>query len=152
MRRIDELHLECPYAGARTLRDLLTQESIPGGPQAHRYADGEDGHRGAGAQANRPADARRCTRSIRICFATSRIERPNQVWALDITTFRCGADSCTLCAVMDWASRRILSFRLSNTLTVDFCVEALEEAIARQGKPEIVNTDQGSQFTARNSS
>jgi putative transposase len=76
------------------------------------------------------------------------IERPNQVWALDITYIPMRRGFVYFCAVMDWASRRILSFRLSNTLTTDFCVEALEEAITRHGKPEIVNTDQGSQFTS----
>jgi putative transposase len=76
------------------------------------------------------------------------IERPNHVWALDITYVPMKRGFVYLCAVMDWASRRILSFRISNTLTADFCVEALEEAIARHGKPEIVNTDQGSQFTS----
>src|SRR3970282_601470 len=76
------------------------------------------------------------------------IERANQVWALDITSFRMRRGFVSFVAVMDWASRRILAFRLSNTMTADFCVEALEEAIARYGVPEIVNTDQGSQFTS----
>jgi putative transposase len=75
------------------------------------------------------------------------IERANQVWALDITYIPMRRGFVYFCAVMDWASRRILAFRLSNTLTADFCVEALEEAIARHGVPEIVNTDQGTQFT-----
>ena len=76
------------------------------------------------------------------------IERANQVWALDITYIPMRRGFVYFVAVMDWASRRILAFRLSNTMTADFCVEALEEAIARYGVPEIVNTDQGSQFTS----
>jgi putative transposase len=79
---------------------------------------------------------------------TMAIERPNQVWALDITYIPMRRGFVYFVAVMDWASRRILAFRLSNTLTTDFCVEALEQAMARHGKPEIVNTDQGSQFTS----
>jgi len=75
------------------------------------------------------------------------IEESNHVWALDITYIPMRRGFVYLVAVMDWASRKILSFRLSNTLTADFCVEALEEAIRRHGVPRIVNTDQGSQFT-----
>jgi putative transposase len=75
------------------------------------------------------------------------IEESNHVWALDITYIPMCRGFVYLVAVMDWASRKILAFRLSNTLTADFCVEALEEAIVRHGKPKIVNTDQGSQFT-----
>ena len=75
------------------------------------------------------------------------IERANQAWALDITYIPMRRGFVYFCAVMDWASRRILAMRLSNTLTADFCVEALEEAIVRYGVPRIVNTDQGCQFT-----
>src|SRR5262249_54435668 len=76
------------------------------------------------------------------------IERPNQVWAADITYIPIGRGFLYLVAIMDWASRAVLSWRLSNTMDVSFCVEALEEALARFGKPEIFNTDQGSQFTS----
>lgn len=76
------------------------------------------------------------------------IDRPNQVWAADVTYIPLARGFVYLVAVIDWFSRRILSWRLSNSLTADFCVEALEEAIARYGWPEIFNTDQGSQFTA----
>lgn len=76
------------------------------------------------------------------------IDRPNQVWATDITYIPMSRGFVYLCAVMDWASRRVLAWRLSNTLTADFCVEAVQEAIARYGTPEIFNTDQGSQFTS----
>src|SRR5262252_3018031 len=76
------------------------------------------------------------------------IDRPNQVWAADITYIPVGRGFLYLVAVMDWASRAVLSWRLSNTMDVSFCVAALEEALLRFGKPEIFNTDQGSQFTS----
>ena len=87
-------------------------------------------------------------RSIRTCCAAMEIERPNQVWAADITYIPMKRGFVYLFAVMDWASRRVLSWRLSNTLTTDFCIEAVQEAIHRYGAPEIFNTDQGSQFTS----
>jgi putative transposase len=75
------------------------------------------------------------------------IDRPNQVWATDVTYIPMARGFVYL-AVLDWFSRRVLSWRVSNSMTADFCVEALEEAIGRYGAPEIFNTDQGSQFTA----
>jgi putative transposase len=75
------------------------------------------------------------------------IDRPNQVWAMDITYLPMARGFVYLAVVLDWATRRIMAWRLSNSLTADFCVEALEEAITRYGAPEIMNTDQGSQFT-----
>jgi putative transposase len=77
------------------------------------------------------------------------INRPNQVWTSDITYIPMRRGFMYLVAVMDWYSRKILSFRMSNTLDSEFCIEALEEALLRYGKPEIFNTDQGSQFTSR---
>jgi len=76
------------------------------------------------------------------------IDRPDQVWCADITYIPMRRGFLYLVAVMDWASRRVLSWRLSNTMDADFCIEALEEAMARHGRPEIFNTDQGSQFTS----
>jgi len=76
------------------------------------------------------------------------IERPNQVWAADITYIPIGRGFLYLVAIMDWASRAVLAWRLSNTMETSFCLEALEDALARHGKPEIFNTDQGSQFTS----
>ncbi len=76
------------------------------------------------------------------------ITRPNQVWAMDISYIPMKRGFVYLAAVIDWATRRVLSWRLSITMTVDFCIEAVEEAIARYGTPEIFNTDQGSQFTS----
>jgi putative transposase len=77
------------------------------------------------------------------------IERPNQVWAADITYIPMSRGFMYLVAVMDWHSRKVLSWRVSNTLDADFCVEALQEAISRYGTPEIFNTDQGAQFTSK---
>ena len=76
------------------------------------------------------------------------ITRPNHVWAADITYIPMQRGFVYLCAVMDWSSRRVLAWRLSNTLTTDFCMEAVQEAITRYGKPDIFNTDQGCQFTS----
>jgi putative transposase len=76
------------------------------------------------------------------------IDRPNQVWAADITYIPIGRGYLYLVAIMDWASRAVLAWRLSNTMDASFCVTALEEALARFGKPDIFNTDQGSQFTS----
>ena len=78
-----------------------------------------------------------------------KIERPNQVWAADITYIPMARGFMYLVAVMDWNSRKVLSWRLSNTLDTDFCVEALEDAINRFGSPDIFNTDQGAQFTSK---
>ena len=76
------------------------------------------------------------------------IQRVNQVWSTDITYIKLESGFCYLTAVIDWYSRRILSFRISNTMSTDFCIEALEEALDKYGFPEIFNTDQGSQFTS----
>ena len=79
---------------------------------------------------------------------TLTIDRPNQVWAADITYIPMKRGFVYLCAVLDWASRRVLAWQLSNTLTTDFCIEAVQEAVTRYGTPDIFNTDQGSQFTS----
>ena len=77
-----------------------------------------------------------------------KVERPDQVWAMDITYIPMARGFVYLCAVVDWFTRRVLAHRVSITMEADFCIEALEEAMARHGKPEIFNTDQGSQFTS----
>lgn len=145
-RRIDELHLEYPFAGARTLRDLLEQEGIYAG---RKHIGTLMARMGIEALVRRKSTSRRAPghEIYPYLLRNVAIERSNHVWALDITYIPMRRGFVYLVAVMDWASRRILAFRLSNTLTADFCVEALEEAIARHGKPEIVNTDQGCQFT-----
>lgn len=147
MRRIDEIHLECPFYGSRSIAREL---------------------RAKGHQANR----KRVQRLMRLMGLESvapkpntskpneghpvypyllrglTIGRPNQVWATDITYIPLARGFAYLVAIMDWHSRRVLSWRLSNTLDSSFCAEALREALSRFGRPEIFNSDQGSQFTA----
>ena len=145
-RRIDELHLERPFAGSRMLRRFLRAEGHEVGRKHVATL-----MRRMGIEAlyrKRSTSRREPGHEIHpYLLRNVAIEQPNQVWAMDITYLPMRRGFVYLCAVMDWASRRILSFRLSNTLTADFCVEALEEAIGRHGKPGIVNTDQGCQFT-----
>ena len=145
-RRIDELHLEYPFAGARTLRGLLRPEGFEAG---RKHIGTLMARMGIEALVRRKSTSRRAPGHEIYPYLLRNvvIEEPNHVWALDITYIPMRRGFVYLVAVMDWASRKTLSFRLSNTLTADFCVEALEEAIHRHGVPRIVNTDQGSQFT-----
>jgi len=146
MRRIDELHLEHPFAGARMLRDLLRQEGYTVGrkhvARLMRTMGIEALYRKANTSRRHPEH-----RIYPYLLRGLSIDRPNQVWAMDITYLPMARGFVYLAVVLDWATRRILAWRLSNSLTADFCVEALEEAITRYGVPEIMNTDQGSQFT-----
>ena len=87
-------------------------------------------------------------RFTRICCVVLAVERPNQVWAMDITYIPMARGFVYLAAVVDWFTRRVLAWRLSITMEVDFCIDAVEEALAKYGRPEIFNTDQGSQFTS----
>ena len=145
-RRIDELHLERPFAGSRMMRRFLRDEGCEVG---RKHVATLMRRMGIEALYRKKSTSRREPghEIYPYLLRNLAIERPNHVWALDITYLPMKRGFVYLCAVMDWASRRIMSYRLSNTLTADFCVEALEEAIKRHGKPEIVNTDQGSQFT-----
>ena len=148
MRRLDELFTAWPFLGSRRLAQMLREEGFAInrkrvqrlmrkmviaalGPKP-RTSKPEPGHK------IYPYLLRNLT-----------IDRPNQVWAADITYIPIGRGNLYLVAIMDWASRAVLAFRLSNTMDVSFCVSALEEAIARFGKPDIFNTDQGSQFTSQ---
>ena len=146
MRRIDELHLAHPFAGARMLRDLLRQE---GHHVGRKHIATLMRLMGIEALYRRPNTSRRHPLHPVFPYLLRHlvIERPNQVWAMDITYVPMKRGFVYLAAVLDWATRRVLSFRLSNTLTTDFCLEAVEEAIVRYGRPEIFNTDQGCQFT-----
>ena len=126
---------------------MLRAEGRHDQPQARAAADAEDGDRRAGAEAA-DHEAGAGTQDLPYLLRDMTIERPNQVWAADITYIPIGRGFLYLVAVMDWASRAVLAWRLSNTMDVSFCVSALEEALARFGKPEIFNTDQGSQFTS----
>jgi putative transposase len=147
MRRIDELHLELPFAGARMLRDLLRLAGVVAGRQRiarlMRLMGVEALYRKPNTSRRHPAHAVFPYRLRNLA-----ITRPNQVWAMDITYIPMQRGFVYLAAVIDWATRRVLAWRLSITMTADFCIEAVEEAIARFGTPEIFNTDQGSQFTS----
>jgi len=146
MRRIDALHLEHPFAGARMLRDLLRQDDYTVGRKhvatLMRTMGIEALYRKANTSRRHPEH-----RIYPYLLRGLTIDWPNQVWAMDITYLPMARGFVYLAVVLDWATRRILAWRLSNSLTADFCVEALEEAITRYGVPEIINTDQGSQFT-----
>ena len=147
MRRIDELHLEHPFAGSRMLRDMLRRE---GHRIGRKHVATLMKKMGIEALYKKPNTSRRHAAHAVYPYLLRNvtIERPNHVWAADITYIPMKRGFVYLFAVMDWASRRVLSWRLSNTLTTDFCIEAAQEAIHRYGAPEIFNTDQGSQFTS----
>jgi putative transposase len=147
MRRIDELHLELPFAGARMLRDLLRAEGIKVGRKHVRTLMAK---MGIEALYRRPNTSRAHPAHPVYPYLLRglSIERSNQVWTLDITYIPMARGFVYLVAVMDWHSRKVLSWRLSITMDVEFCVAAMQDAIARYGVPEIVNTDQGSQFTS----
>lgn len=147
MRRIDELHLDYPFAGSRMLRDLLGNEGQPVGRKRIRRLMRQ---MGIEALYRKPNTSRRHAAHpiYPYLLRNLSIERPNQVWATDITYIPMRRGFVYLVAIVDWYSRRMLAWRLSNTLTTDFCIEALEEAITRYGTPEIFNTDQDSQFTS----
>lgn len=148
MRRIDELHLQYPFAGARMLRDLLRQE---GHAIGRRQVATLMRRMGIIALYRKPRTSQRhpAHRIYPYLLRQLTITRPNHVWAADITYIPMQRGFVYLCAILDWASRRVLAWRLSNTLTTDFCVEAVREAITRYGRPEIFNTDQGGQFTSQ---
>jgi putative transposase len=147
MRRIDELHLDYPFAGSRMLRDLLRGEGVEVGRQRVATMMKRMGIEAIYRRPNtsKPAPGHKIYPYLLRGLA---IERPNQVWAMDITYIPMARGFVYLAAVVDWFSRRVLSWRMSITMEVDFCLEAVEEALARHGKPEIFNTDQGSQFTS----
>ena len=147
MRRLDRLHLEFPFAGSRMLRGLLAAEGCKIG---RRHVKTLMQRMGIEALYRRP----RTTKSepghkiYPYLLRGVEIARPNQVWAMDITYIPMERGFVYLAVVLDWFSRRVLSWRISITMEAAFCVETLEDALARHGKPEIFNTDQGSQFTS----
>jgi putative transposase len=144
MRRLDEMHLEWPFLGSRMLRDLLRLEGTLVG---RRHIATLMRKMGIAALYRRSNTSRRHPRHAIYPYLLRKllIDRPNQVWATDVTYIPMARGFVYLVAVMDWYSRKVLSWRISNSLSADFCVEALEEAITRYGPPEIFNTDQGSQ-------
>ena len=147
MRRIDELHLDYPFAGSRMLRDLLRGEGIAIGRELVATMMRRMGIEALYRRPNtsKPADGHKIYPYLLRGLA---VERPNQVWAMDITYIPMARGFVYLAAVVDWFSRRVLAWRLSITMEVEFCLDAVEEALARYGRPEIFNTDQGSQFTS----
>jgi putative transposase len=147
MRRIDELHLKYPFMGSRSIRDqlqgmgyrigrghvstLMKKMGIAALYQKPRLSVPHPGHK-----------------VYPYLLRGVEITRANHCWAADITYLPMARGFCYLVAIMDWASRKVLAWRLSNTLDASFCIEALEEALVKYATPEIFNTDQGSQFTS----
>ncbi|XIA61997.1 IS3 family transposase [Bradyrhizobium sp. TZ2] len=146
MRRLDRLHLEFPFAGSRMLRGLLAAEGCKIG---RRHVKTLMRRMGIEALYRRPRSTKPEPghKIYPYLLRGMEITRPNQVWAMDITYIPMERGFVYLAVVLDWATRRVLSWRLSITMEAAFCVETLEDAMARHGKPEIFNTDQGSQFT-----
>ena len=147
MRRIDQLHLDFPFAGSRMLRDFLRAEGVKIGRCRVITLMRRMGIEALYRRPNtsKPAPGHQIFPYL---LRKLTIDRPNQVWAMDITYIPMARGFVYLAAVIDWYSRRVLSWRLSITMSVDFCLEAVEEALAKHGKPDIFNTDQGSQFTS----
>ena len=147
MRRMDKLHLDYPFAGSRMLRDLLRGEGVAIG-RAHvitlmKRMRIEAIYRRPNT--SKPAPGHKIYPYL---LRGLTVDRPDQVWAMDISYIPMKRGFVYLAAVIDWHTRRVLAWRVSITMEVDFCIEAVEEAIGRHGKPGIFNTDQGSQFTS----
>ncbi|WP_165428768.1 IS3 family transposase [Rhizobium ruizarguesonis] len=147
MRRIDELHLDYPFAGSRMLQGLLRGEGLETGRLQVATLMKKMGIEAIYRRPNtsKPAPGHKIYPYLLRKLA---VTRPNQVWAMDLTYIPMARGFVYLCAVVDWFSRRVLSWRLSITMEAAFCIEAVEEALVRYGKPDIFNTDQGSQFTS----
>lgn len=147
MSRIDKLYLEHPWMGSRTLSTLLTRpESVVGRDRVRRLMR----IMGIESLAPKPGTSRRQPKHpvYPYLLRGMTVDQPDQVWATDITYIPMHRGFMYLIAIMDWATRKVLSWRLSNTLDTRFCVEALKEALSNYGAPEIFNTDQGCQFTS----
>lgn len=147
MRRIDELHLQFPFAGSRMLRGLLAAE---GSKIGRRHVTTLMRRMGIEAIYRRPNTSKPgpSHRIYPYLLRGLTIDHANQVWAIDITYIPMARGFVYLAAVMDWFARRILAWRLSNTMEVSFCIDAVEDALAKYGCPQIFNSDQGSQFTS----
>lgn len=147
MRRFDGLHLDYPFAGSRMLRDLLRSEGVAIGREHVRTLMKRMGIAALYRFRNRakPAPGHKIYPYL---LQGLEIVRPNHVWAMDITYVPMARGFVDLTAVVDWFSRRVLAWRVSITLEVGLCLEAVKEALARHGKPETFNADRGSQFTS----
>ena len=147
MRRLDEIHLEYPFAGSRMLRDMLRREGFLSGRRhvatLMRRMSIEALYRRPNTSRRRPAHP-----VYPYLLRGLTVTRPGQVWAMDITYIPMSRGFVFLAAVMDWFSRKVLAWRLSITMDTAFCIEAVEEALDQYGAPDIFNTDQGSQFTS----
>ena len=148
MRRIDHLHLDFPFAGSRMLRDLLKQEGYRIG---RKHVATLMKRMGIAALYRKPRTTKPGAghKIYPYLLRNLSIDRPNQVWAMDITYIPMARGFVYLTVVLDWHTRRVLSWKVSITMDVHFCLEAVEEAIEHYGTPEIMNTDQGSQFTSQ---
>src|SRR5207244_5718882 len=147
MRLINKQFMECPSYGSRHMaRHLRRQGFSVGRKRIRRLMD----KMGLVPIFQKPKTSKPCPehKIYPYLLRDLAINRPNQVWCADVTYIEMKRGFLYLVAVMDWASRSVLAWRLSNTMDADFCVATLEEAIARYGRPEIFNTDQGSQFTS----
>ncbi len=151
MRRIDQLHLDYPFAGTRMLRDLLALAGIPVG---RKHVATLMRRMGIEAIYRKPNTSRRHPKHpiYPYLLRQLKMDRPNQVWAMDITYIPMAKGFVYLAAVIDWHSRRVLAWRVSISMETSFCIDAVEEALHRYGKPEIFNTDQGSQGVFNRSS
>ena len=147
MRCIDELHLKYPFMGSRSIRDQLQGM---GHRVGREHVSTLMKTMGIAALYRKPRLSKPHPEHKVYPYLLSGVEitRANRVWASDLTYIPMARGFCYLVAIMDWASRKVLAWRLSNTLDASFCTEALEEAIRNFGTPDIFNTDQGSQFTS----
>lgn len=148
MSAIDEIYTAHPFFGARRIRDELREKGIR---TSRRRVRRLMEMMGLETLSPKPNTSRPGKNHVRYPYLLRgmKITRPDQVWASDITYIRMPRGWCYLTVIMDWHSRRVLSWRLSNTLDSSFCVEALREALTRFGKPDIFNTDQGCQYTGK---
>ena len=147
MRRIDALFMAWPFLGSRRMTAMLRAEGLTVNRKRVQRLMRLMGIAALGPKprTTKPAPGHKIFPYL---LRDMVIDRPNQVWAADITYIPLGRGFLYLVAILDWASRAVLAWRLSNTMDTTFCVDALDEALARFGKPEIFNTDQGSQFTS----
>lgn len=147
MRLIDEIHLKYPFMGSRSIRDQLREKGYQVGRQ---HISTLMKKMGIAALYRKPrlSKAHPDHKVYPYLLRGLKITGANQVWTADITYIPMARGFCYLVVIMDWASRKVLAWRLSNTLDALFCTEALEEAIRKFGTPDIFNTDQGSQFTS----
>jgi putative transposase len=147
MRRIDELHMDYPFAGSRMMQGLLKQEGFEIG---RKHTATLMKKMGIEALYRRPRTSKPEPghKIYPYLLRHVKVERPNQAWAMDISYIPMAKGFVYLAAVIDWFTRRVLAWRVSITMETSFCVEALEEALEKYQNPDIFNTDQGSQFTS----